>query len=83
MSRLIDGDVLLRDIVAATSMGISNVGIKYVEETIKKQPQIIDKKELFKKIIEKSFVDYDEYYSNGGECLITLSDLFDIFKLKC
>ncbi|MDU7031180.1 MAG: hypothetical protein E6357_26335 [Clostridiales bacterium] len=83
MSRLIDGDVLLREIVAATSMGISNVGIKYVEETIKKQPQIIDKKELFKKIIEKSFVDYDEYYSNGGECLITLSDLFDIFKLKC
>lgn len=83
MSRLIDGDVLLREIVTATSMGIGNVGIKYVEETIKKQPQIIDKKELFKRIIEKSFVDYDEYYSNGGECLITLSDLFDIFKLKC
>lgn len=83
MSRLIDGDVLLREIVAASPMGIGNVGIEYVEETIKKQPQIIDKKELFKKIIEKSFVDYDEYYSNGGECLITLSDLFDIFKLKC
>ena len=38
--------------------------------------------EAFEKIIErleeKSFVDYDEYYTDNGECLVSMSDAIEI-----
>lgn len=30
---------------------------------------------LMNQIEDKSFIDYDEYYTDGGECLITVSNI--------
>ena len=39
---------------------------------------------IFEKIRErlqkKSFVDYEEYYTDNGECLISISEAFDIIN---
>ena len=38
--------------------------------------EFIDK--LIERLEEKAFIDYDEYYTDGGECLISISDVKEI-----
>ena len=35
---------------------------------------------IVEQLEEKSFVDYDEYYCDGGECLISMNEAIEIVK---
>lgn len=35
---------------------------------------------LIERMKEKSFVDYDEYYTDCGECLVSMSDVREIVR---
>ena len=39
--------------------------------------------EMIAEIKEKSFVDYDEAYTNNGKCLITEDDVLEIINKYC
>lgn len=41
-------------------------------------PISLDKETLKDKLIDESFIDYDEYYTDGGQCLISLQDVFKV-----
>jgi len=40
----------------------------------------IDEKVLIERLKEASFIDYDEYYTDNGECLISISETIKIVK---
>ena len=39
--------------------------------------------EMIAEIEEKSFVDYDETYTDNGKCLVTEDDVLDIINKYC
>ena len=54
--------------------------LQYVIGMLEQEP-ILDK--IRAEIKEKSFVDYDETYTDNGKCLVTEDDVLDIINKYC
>jgi hypothetical protein len=84
--RLIDADALLNKICKQFNIpkdwnGDIAEPIQTVIDIIDNFDTAFDVEKVLEQLVDDSFVDYFEYYTDGGECLITISEAIDIVKM--
>lgn len=81
MSRYIDAERLIKRLQEWNTRDTNDKALyNFAMNRIIEQPTAYDVEKVVAKLIEKSFVDYDEYYTDGGECLISISDAIEIVR---
>lgn len=78
--RLIDADVLIEAINKSTCNWAEHLWKRVVCDVIGNQPTAFDVGKVLEQLVDDSFVDYFEYYTDSGERLITISEAIEIVK---